>query len=126
MRGDGPIDTDVLFIAESKKFLVGELCAVVRDDGVWYSKAMDDVKEEQHGLLGLDRGDRPSLYPFGKLVYDDKQVGVSFGCLLERSNQIEPLDHEGPRDGDHLECLAQWECCAVGSLCGFICRVRPP
>ena len=34
-------------------------------------------------------------------------MGVASGRLLERSNQIEPLDHEGPRDGDHLECLGQ-------------------
>ena len=105
VRDGGPIDPDVLFTVELKEFSNGELCAVVRDDGVWYSKAMDDVKEEQHGLLGLDRGDRPSLYPFGKLVYDDKQVGVSFGCLLERSNQIEPSDYERPHDGDRLERL---------------------
>ena len=31
---------------ELKEFLAGELCVVVRDDGVRYSKAMDDVEEE--------------------------------------------------------------------------------
>ena len=71
MHDGGPIDPDVVFIIESKEFLVGELCAIVRDDGVWYSKAMDDIKEEQHDLLGLDRGDRSSLYPLCKLVYGD-------------------------------------------------------
>ena len=100
-----PIDPDVLFIAESKEFLAGELCAIIRDDGVWYSKAMDDVEEEQHSLLGLDHGDRPSFDPFCELVDGDKQVGVALERLLERPNQIEPLDHEGPCDGDHLECL---------------------
>ena len=64
---------------------------------------MDDVKEEQYGLLRLDRGDWSSFDPFCELVYGDKQVGVAPGCLLERPNQIEPQDHEGPRDGDHLE-----------------------
>jgi len=68
---------------------------------------MDDVKEEQHGLLGLDHGDRSSLYPLCKLVFGDKQVRIAPGCPLERSDQIEPLDHEWPRDGDHLECLGQ-------------------
>ena len=68
---------------------------------------MDDVEEEQHILLGFECGDRPSFYPLCELVYDDKEVGVSFRCLLERSNQIEPPDHEGPCDGDHLECLGQ-------------------
>ena len=68
---------------------------------------MDDVKEEQHGLLELDSGDQSSLYPLCKLVYGDKQVCIALGCPLERSDQIEPLDHERPRDGDHLECLGQ-------------------
>ena len=42
----GPIDTDVVFIIESEELLSGELCAVVRDDGVRDSKAMDDVEQE--------------------------------------------------------------------------------
>ena len=41
---------------ESKELLSGELCVIVPNDGVWDSKAMDDVEEEQHGLLGFDRG----------------------------------------------------------------------
>ena len=68
-----PIDVDVVFIAESKELLAGELRAVVCDDGVRYSEAMDDVEEEQHGLLKLDHGDRPSFYPFGKLVYGESK-----------------------------------------------------
>ena len=108
MRDGVPIYPDVVFIAESKEFLFGELHSVVRDDGVWDSKAMDDVEEEQHGLLGLDRRDQPSFYPLCELVYGDKQVGVAFGRLLEWPNQVEPPDSEGPHDGDHLECLG-WE-----------------
>ena len=42
----GPIDVDVVFIAESEELLSSELCAIVRDNGVWDSKAMDDVTEE--------------------------------------------------------------------------------
>ena len=61
MRDGGPINPDVVFIVESKEFFTGELRVVVCDDGVRYSKVMDDVKEEQHSLLGLDRGDRPSF-----------------------------------------------------------------
>ena len=103
----GPIDPDVIFITESEELLSGELCAVVCDYGVWDPKAMDDVKEEQHGLLRLDRGDRSSLYPLCKLVYGDKQVRIALGRPLERSDQIEPLDHERPRYGDRLECLGR-------------------
>ena len=107
MRDGGPIDLDVVFILESKELLAGELCGIVYDDGVRYSKAMDDVEEEQHSLLGLDHGDRSSFYPLCKLMYGDKLVGVAPRRFLQRSNQIEPPDHEGPHDGDHLECLGQ-------------------
>ena len=68
---------------------------------------MDDVKEEHHVLLRLDRGDRSSLYQLCKLVYGDKQVRIAPRRPLERSNQIEPLDYKVPRDGDHLECLGR-------------------
>ena len=63
---------DVIFIAKSEELLPSELCAVVCDDGVWYSKTMDDVEEEQHSLLRFDCGDWPSFDPFCKLVYGDK------------------------------------------------------
>ena len=108
VRDDRPVDPDVLFIIELNEFPTGELHAIVCDDGVWYSKAMDDVEEEQHGLLKLDHRDRSSFDLFCELVYGDKQVGVASRRLLERSNQIEAPDYEGPRDGDHLECLG-WE-----------------
>ena len=46
VRHGGTIDVDVVFIAELKERLSGELCAIVHDDGVRDPKAMDDVKEE--------------------------------------------------------------------------------
>ena len=55
MHDGSPIDPDVLFIAESNEFLADELCAVVHDDGVRDPKVVDNVKEEQHGLLGGQR-----------------------------------------------------------------------
>ena len=105
MRHGGPIDVDVVFIVESEELFPSELHAVGHDKGVWDFKAMDDVKEEQHGLLGLDRRDRSSLYPVCKLVYGDKQVRIAPMHPFERSDQIEPLDREWPRDGDRLEGL---------------------
>ena len=107
VRHGGPIDADVVFIAESEELLSDELRAVVRDDRVWDPKAMDDVKEEQHGLLGFDHRDWSSFYPLCKLVYGDKQVRIAPRRPLERSDQIEPLDHKRPRGGDHLECLGR-------------------
>ena len=98
---------DVVFITELEELLSSELCAIVHDDGVWDSKAMDDVEEEQHGLLGFDCGDRLSFYPLGKFVYGDKQVGVAPEHFFERSNQIKPPDHEWLGDRDHLEHLGR-------------------
>jgi len=86
VRYGGPVDVDMMFITKSKELLFSELHVIVRDDGVWDSKAMDDVEEEQYGLLGLDRGDRSRFYPFCKPVYGDKQVGVAPRRLFEWSN----------------------------------------
>ena len=107
VRHGSPINLDVVFIAELKELLSGELHAIVLDDGVWDSKAMDDVEEEQHGLLRFDHGDRPSFYPLGKLVYGDKQVSVAPGRLFEWSNQIVSPDYKQPGDGDSLEHLGR-------------------
>ena len=66
---------------------------------------MDDVKEEHHSLLRLDHGDWPSLYPLCKLVYTDKQVHIAPRRSLERSDHIEPPNHERPRDGGSFRVL---------------------
>ena len=108
VRYGGPVDMDVIFIAKLEELLPGELRVVVHDNGVRYSKVMDDIKEEHHGLLELDCGDRSSLYPLCKLVYGDKQVRIAPRRPLERFDQIEPPDHEWPCDGDRLECLG-WQ-----------------
>ena len=107
VRHSGPIDLVVVLVAESEELCFGELRAIVHDNRVWDSKAVDDVKEEQHGLLRLDHGDRLSLYPLCKLVYGDKQVHIAPGRPLERSNHIEPPNHERPHDGDRLKCLGR-------------------
>ena len=107
VRHGGPIDADVVFIAELEELFPSELRAIVHDDGVWDHKAMDDIEEEHHGLIELDHGDWSSLYPLCKLVYGDKQVRIAPERPLERSDQIEPPDRERPHDGDRLECLGQ-------------------
>ena len=90
MHDGSPIDSDVLFIAKSNEFLAGELRAVIYDDGVRYSKAMDDVEEEQHNLLGFDRGYWSGFNPFCKLVYGDKQVGKAPGRFFSGPTRSSP------------------------------------
>ena len=46
VRHGSPIELDVVFIIELEELLSSELRAVVYDDGVRDSKAMDDVEEE--------------------------------------------------------------------------------
>ena len=53
MRYGGPIDADVIFIAELEELLPGELHAIVHDNGVRYSKAMDDIKEDNMACSDL-------------------------------------------------------------------------
>jgi hypothetical protein len=43
---------------------------------------MDDVGEEQHGLLCPNVGDGTGLDRLGKFVDDDEQVGEAPSCFL--------------------------------------------
>jgi hypothetical protein len=60
---DCPIHADVVIIVEPEELLAGELCAVVGDDEIWDPKAVDDVCEQEHYLLGLDLRDWSCLDP---------------------------------------------------------------
>ena len=86
VRDDSPIDSDVLFIVESNEFVAGELCAVVYDDGVWYSKVVDDVEEEQHGLLILDRA---SIHFVNLSIVTSKWV-YPLGAFLRGPTRLSP------------------------------------
>jgi hypothetical protein len=72
VRHGGPVDAHVVVITEPEEFLSRELRAIIRDDGVWDSKVVNDVKKKLHGLLEFDLGDRPSFYPLCELVHGDK------------------------------------------------------
>jgi hypothetical protein len=50
----GLVHTDVVVLTEVQELLASELGAIVSDDGVRDPKAMDDVGEERHRLLGPD------------------------------------------------------------------------
>jgi hypothetical protein len=50
----GPVHPDVAILAEVLELSVGELGAVVGDDGVRDPEAMDDVGEERRRLFGPD------------------------------------------------------------------------
>jgi hypothetical protein len=72
----------VVVVAELQELSTGELHTVVGDDGIRNPKVVDDIREEQHCMLGLDFGDGVSLDPLGELVHGDEQVRVAPGCLL--------------------------------------------
>jgi hypothetical protein len=54
---DYPIHADMVIITEAEELFVGELHAVVGDDGVWDPKVVNDVDKEEHRLLKLDLHD---------------------------------------------------------------------
>jgi hypothetical protein len=72
----------MMLITEIQELSAGELGAVVGDDDIGDPKPMDDVGEEEDGLLGADVGDGSSLDPFGELVNGHQQMGVSSFRLL--------------------------------------------
>jgi hypothetical protein len=71
-----------MVIIEFQEPFAGELGTVVRDDTVGNPKAMDDVSEEQRGLLRSDIGNGTGLDPLRKLVNGDEQVGEAPSCSL--------------------------------------------
>jgi hypothetical protein len=77
VRHGGLVDADAVIITKFEEFLPCKLCTVIHDDGVWDSKAVDDVEEKFHGLLGFDCRDRPSPNPLCELVNGDKQMRVA-------------------------------------------------
>ena len=47
----GLVIVDPIFLAQFSKFSVVELCSVVNDDGVWYSKPVQDVFFHKAGSI---------------------------------------------------------------------------
>jgi hypothetical protein len=53
----------MVIVIEIKELFVGELCAVVSNDGIWDPEAMNNVGKEEHRLLGFDLRDWSGLDP---------------------------------------------------------------
>jgi hypothetical protein len=73
---------DVVVVAEAQELLPCELGAVICENGVGDPKAMDDVCEERHCLLGPDVGEGLNFDPFGEFVDGDRQVCKALRHLL--------------------------------------------
>jgi hypothetical protein len=81
-----PEHTDVVVVAEIQKLFTSELGAIIRDDAVGNSKAVDDVSNKEHSLLRPDAGDRTGLDPLGKFVNGDEQVGEATSYPFQGSD----------------------------------------
>jgi hypothetical protein len=75
--------TDVVVVVEIQKLFTSELGAIIRDDAVGNSKAVDDVGKKEHNLLRPDAGDRTGLDPLEKFVNGDEQVGEAPNCPFQ-------------------------------------------
>jgi len=89
-----PVHTDVMPVTEVQELLSCELCPVVGDDDVGYSKLVDYVGEEEDGLLGANIGDGSSFDPHRELVDGHQQVCVPTCCPLERTYKVEAPYYE--------------------------------
>jgi hypothetical protein len=81
-----PEHTDVVVVAEIQKLFTNELGAIVHDDVVGNSKAVDDIGKKEHSLIRPDAGDRTGLDPLRKFVNGDEQVGEAASCPFQGSN----------------------------------------
>jgi hypothetical protein len=102
-----PEHTNVVVVAEIQKLFTSKLGVIVRDDTVGNPKAVDDVGEKEHSLLGPDAGDRMGLDPLGKFVNCNEQVGEAASCPFQGSDQVKPPNSERPCDGDSLQSMSQ-------------------
>jgi hypothetical protein len=98
---------DVVAVAEIQKLFTSELGAIVCDDTVGDPKAMNNVGEEEHSLLGPDAGDRAGLDPLGEFVDCDEQVGEAASCPFQWSDKVEPPNGKRPCDGDSLQGMCR-------------------
>jgi hypothetical protein len=103
----------VVFVAKFQEFPAGKLGPVVGDDGIWHFEPVDDVSEEQHGLLYPEVCDWAHFDPFRELVYGDQQVSVSPGHLSQGPDDVQPPHDERPCDGNHLEGVS-WKISLAG------------
>jgi hypothetical protein len=103
----------VVVVIEIQKLFTSKLGAIVCNDTVGNPKAVNDVGEKEHGLLGPDAGDRTGLDLLGKFVNCNEQVGETASCPFHGPDKVEPPNSKRPCDGDGLQGLAgRWVCLA--------------
>jgi hypothetical protein len=96
---------DMVVVAEVEEFLPRELSAIVGNDCVGYTEAIDYVSEERDRLLGVDIDNGSSLDSLRELVHRYEKVGEAPMCLSEWAHCVEIPDREQPCDGDRLQRL---------------------
>jgi hypothetical protein len=96
----------VVVVTEIQKLFTSKLGAIVRDDTVGNSKAVDNVGEKEHSLLEPDAGDRPGLDPFGEFIDGNEQVGETTSCPFQWPDKVEPPNGKRPCDGDGLQGMS--------------------
>src|ERR1051325_1014895 len=93
---------------EIAEVLIGELCPIVRDEGLWNTEAGKDVSfVKTKDVEGGDFGECLGLYPFSEVVYGHNEVFVLVRALRERTEYIHPSPTERPRGGERGE-LVGW------------------
>jgi hypothetical protein len=97
----------VVVVTEIQKLFASELGAIVCDDTVGDPKAMNNVSEEEHSLLGPDAGDRAGLDPLEEFVDGDEQVSEAASCSFQWSDKVEPPNGKRPCDGDSLQGMCR-------------------
>ena len=94
----------------------------IGDDSVWDAEATCDTADELKRRVLRNLDDWNCLRPLGELVDGDVEVLIAPDCSGEWTQDVQPPDHEGPRQGDGMKSRS-W---LVNLLCVELARPTAP
>src|ERR1043165_7326553 len=93
---------------EIAEVLIGELCPIVRDKGLWNTEAGKDISfVKTKDVEGGDFGKCFGFYPFREVVYGHYEVLVLVRALREGTEYIHSPPAKGPQGCERRE-LVRW------------------
>ena len=96
MSNGGKAQLDTHVVAVIPKEVAGELRPVVSDDLIWDPESSHQVLDELEHCVLVGFYDRSRLRPLRELADRMVQPFITPDCFWERSQNIEPPDHERP------------------------------
>ena len=84
-----------------------ELGTIICNDSIRNPKPVHNVDKEISGFVSSNCDNGFSFDPFRELINSHKKVSKSSSSPFERTNQVEPPDHERPGKRNNLQLLSR-------------------